>query len=336
MEKFKALIVLLITIFLLPVTSWSVSSPKVIEGAKKERSLTFWSVMNLSQSKLVVSNFEKKYPFISVKLIRTGGGAMLGRVLKEHRSGKHSWDVILGRGSMYSTLMKEKLLAPYRSHEADKIPREYVDNKGYWSAYYAIPFGLGYNTQLVKKEDVPKTYEDLLHPRWNGKKISIDTEAFGLLAGLIKGWGKKKAITYFRKLAEQQPVLNRGNSFRTQLAMAGEFPLVIAYATSIQRYTSRGAPIDWVPLEPVPVQLNPVMLGAHARHPNAAKLFIDFVLSSEGQRLLVKFRRVPVRRGVRPNPPRLFSGYQQIVMNPERYSDLSQIMKLYRDIFNLK
>ena len=117
--------------------------------------------------------------------------------------------------------------------------------------------------------------------------------------------------------------------------MAGEFPLVIAYAHTIHRYTSRGAPIDWVPLEPVPVQMNPIMLGAKAPHPNAAKLFIDFLLSEEGQKQLVELKRIPVRRGIQPNPPRLFNGYKRVVVSPEGDMDFSEITKFYRQIFKL-
>ncbi|MFQ5902890.1 MAG: substrate-binding domain-containing protein [Candidatus Binatia bacterium] len=104
-----------------------------------------------------------------------------------------------------------------------------------------------------------------------------------------------------------------------QLVMAGEFPLIIAYAPTIQRATSKGAPIDWVPLEPVPVQVNPVLLAAKASHSNAGKLFIDFVLSKEGQKRLVGFRRIPVRKDVKTDPARLFKGYKRIVENPEGY-----------------
>ena len=335
MKRIKAIVALLTTIFLLPVPSWAVSSPRVIEGAKKEGRLVFWTAMNLSQSKLVVSRFEKRYPFMRVMLHRTGGIALVDRALKEHREGRYPWDLVSGRGEMYPPLMKKGLLAPYRSPEVKGIPREFVDNKGYWTTIYITPYVLGYNTQLVKKEDVPKTYEDLLHPRWSDKKISIDTEAFGFLAGLIKAWGKKRTVSYLSKLAAQQPILRRGNTFRTQLAMAGEFPLVIAYSTVIQRYTSRGAPIDWVPLEPVPVQLDLIMLGAKASHPNAAKLFIDFVLSEEGQKMLVKLRRIPVRRGIHPNPPQLYNGFNITVVNPEGGTDFSEVIKFYRQIFKL-
>jgi len=195
---------------------------------------------------------------------------------------------------------------------------------------------LGYNTKLVAREEAPKTYEELLDPKWKGKKISIDDSAYGFLAGLIRAWGKEKAVGYFKKLAAQQPVAQRGNTNRVQLTMAGEYPLIIAYAPTIQRETSLGHPIDWVPLEPAPVQVNPMMLAAKAPHPNAGKLFIDFLLSKEGQKMLVGFRRIPVRSDVDPDPPRLFKGYKRIVEHPEDYKHLNETIRLYQEILGVR
>ena len=222
------------------------------------------------------------------------------------------------------TLRNAKLITPYRSPESKFIDRDMVDDEGYWTAYYVNPYVLGYNTKLVNKEDVPKTYEQLLDPKWKGKKISIDDSAYGFLAGLIRAWGKEKAVEYFKKFAAQEPVPQRGNTNRVQLTMAGEYPLIIAYAPTIQRETSKGHPMDWVPLEPVPVQVNPMMLASKAPHPNAGKLFIDFLLSKEGQKMLVGFRRIPVREDVEPDPPRLFRGYKPIVEHPEDYKNFNE------------
>jgi len=176
----------------------------------------------------------------------------------------------------------------------------------------------------------------LLDPKWKGRKISIDDSAYGLLAGLIHAWGKEKAVDYFKKLAAQEPVVQRGNTNRVQLTMAGEFPLIIAYAPTIQRETSKKHPMDWVPLEPVPVQVNPMMLAAKAPHPNAGKLFIDFLLSKQGQKMLVDFRRIPVREDVEPDPPRLFRDYKRIVEHPEDYKNFNETIKLYQEIFGIR
>lgn len=314
---------------------YAAANPALIEAAKMEGKLVYYTTMTLSQSMQVANKFHEKYPFIEVELYRTGGGPMLNKVLTEARAGRHAWDVLSGRGEMVLPLLKRKLLGSYHSPETKMIDRDLVDEEGYWTAYYVNPYALGFNTQMVAKQDVPNTYEDLLNPRWKGKKISVDTEAYGLFHGLIDVWGKEKAVHFFEKLAAQDPVLMRGNTNRVQLVMAGEFPLIIAYAPTIQRHTSKGAPIDWVPLEPVVVQVNPAMLAANAPHPNAAKLFIDFALS-EGQKLLVGFRRIPVRNDVEPDPPRLFRGYQRIVEHPESYQDFTGTVRLYQEIFGLR
>jgi iron(III) transport system substrate-binding protein len=316
--------------------SLAASNQKMVEAAKKEGHLVYWTTMTLSQSKQVVDQFEKKYPFIKVDLFRTGGGPLLNKILTEARANRYAWDVVSGRGELFLPLKKRKLLASYHSPEAKKIPSDLVDKQGYWAGYYVNPYALGYNTNLVKKADVPKTYQDLLDPKWKGGKISIDTEAWGLLHGLIGAWGKEKTMSYFKKLAAQEPVPMRGNTHRVQLVMAGELPLIIAYAPTIQRGTTMGAPIDWVPLEPVVIQVNPAMLSANAPNPNAAKLFIDYMLSGEGQRQLVGFQQIPVRDDIPPEPARLIKGYKRVVENPEEFEDIKEVVRLYQEIFNLR
>jgi ABC-type Fe3+ transport system, periplasmic component len=195
---------------------------------------------------------------------------------------------------------------------------------------------LGYNTKWVKKDEVPKTYEELLTPNGKGKRYPLIIPPITCLAGLITAWGKDKAIVYFKKLAAQEPSVMRGDTNRVQLAAAGEFPLIISFAPIIQRATSEGAPIDWVPLEPVSTQINPLLLGAKSAHPNAAKLFMDFVLSEEGQKQLVGLSRIPVREDVKPQPARLFGGYKRIVENPGEYENFSEVIKLYQEIFNVR
>jgi iron(III) transport system substrate-binding protein len=289
-----------------------------------------------SEGTKVADKFQAQYPFLKVDLFRSGADELLNRIKTEARGGLYAWDVVSGRGDMVLTLSEAKLLAQYRSPESKLIARDMVDDDGYWTAYYVNPYVLGYNTNLVKKENVPKTYEELLDPKWKGKKISIDDSAYGLLAGLIREWGKEKAVAYFRRLAAQDPVVMRGNTNRVQLTMAGEYPLIIAYAPTIQRETSKGHPMDWVPLEPVPVQVNPLMLAAKAPHPNAAKLLVDFLLSKAGQKMLVGFRRIPVREDIDPDPPRLFRDYKRIVEHPEDYKDFAQTITLYQEIFSLR
>ncbi len=329
---------LIFSIFAIPSVSWSQGKPdpKLIEGAKKEGQIVYYTTMTLDQSKQTVDRFEKKYPFIKVTLFRTGGGPLLNKIFTESRGGRHDWDVVVGRGEMVLPMMQRKLLASYPSPESKMIDEQLVDKEGFWTAYYVNSYVLGWNTKLVKREDVPKTYDALLNPKWKGGQISLDTEAYGMVEGLKRAWGQEKAIAYLKKLAALDPVLKRGNTERVQLVVAGEYPLIIAYNQTIQRLTSRGAPIDWLPLEPAVTQVNPVMIGSKAPHPNAARLFYDYILSKEGQEELRSYQRIPVRKDVEPDPPRLFRGFKYVIENPEDYKDFDSTVKQYLEIFKLR
>jgi iron(III) transport system substrate-binding protein len=320
-----------------PVAGWAQASPnqKLVEAAKKEGELVYYTTMTLDQSKVVTDRFEKKYG-IKATLFRTGGGPLLNKIFTEARGGRYDWDVVVGRGEMALPLIERKLVASYLSPETKMIEEQLVDKQGYWTAYYVNSYVLGWNTKLVKKQDVPKTYEELLNPKWKGGQISLDTEAYGMMEGLKRVWGREKGINYFKRLAALDPVLKRGNTERVQLVVAGEYPLIIAYNQTLQRMNSRGAPVDWLPLEPSVTQVNPIMLAAKAPHPNAARLFYDFVLSKEGQEMLRGFQRIPVRKDVEPDPPRLFRGFKIAVEDPEDYKDFDASVKQYLEIFKLR
>jgi len=139
-----------------------------------------------------------------------------------------------------------------------------------------------------------------------------------------------------KKLAAQEPVLMRGNTERVAFTGAGQYPLILAYAHTIEREKFKGSPMDWIPLEPAVVEIDPQMIGAKSPHPNAARLFMDYILSKEGQEMLLEFQRIPVRKDVEPKPARLFRGYQRIVERPDDYKYFSDNVKLYQEIFKTR
>ena len=155
-----------------------------------------------------------------------------------------------------------------------------------------------------------------------------------MFEGLKGAWGKEKALTYFKRLAAQEPVLKRGNTERVQLTVAGEYPLIIAYNQTLQRMTSRGAPVDWLPLEPAVTQVNPAMIAAKAPHPNAAKLLINYILSEEGQTIIKNVSRVPIRPGVKPKVARLDQSTLKIHYVPaDMFKKIADYEKEFRDLF---
>jgi iron(III) transport system substrate-binding protein len=310
----------------------------IIERAKKEAEVVWYTSAGLQDSNPMAEVFQKDYPPIRVNVIRAGSGVLINRILNEARAQKGLFDVFNTNQESVLPLKKRGLLARYNSPEAAFYDDDLKDKEGYWHAAYVIPWFLGYNTGMVKKDEVPKNYEELLLPKWKGRRIALGSDNGSLvLSGLIRVWGKEKAVRYFQQLAKQAPAIQAGApSSRIQLLAAGEFPLTLASGNTLQTFVSKGAPVDWMALEPVFVQVNTIMLAAQSSHPNAAKLFIDFVLSKKGQEMIRSFHRVPARNGVDAEPPRLFKGYKRLVEDTESAENVEATTKLYNEIFNIR
>jgi ABC-type Fe3+ transport system substrate-binding protein len=277
----RILICLFIAMGALSIAAAQEDRAAMMERAKKEAEVVWYTSAGLQDSNPMAEAFQKDYPFIRVSVIRAGSGVLINRILNEARAQKGLFDVLNTNDESVLPLKKRGLIARYLSPEASYYDDDLKDKEGYWHTAYVIPWFLGYNTKMVRKEELPKTYEELLNPKWKGRKIALGSDNGSLiLSGLMGVWGKEKAIQYFQQLAKQEPAIQAGApSSRIQLVAAGEFPLTLASGNTLQTFASRGAPVDWVPLEPVFVQLNTIVLAAQSRHPNATKLFIDFVLS---------------------------------------------------------
>jgi hypothetical protein len=195
---------------------------------------------------------------------------------------------------------------------------------------------LGYNTNLVKPAEVPKTYEELLSARWKGNNISIDQEGYELLQGLVLSWGKEKAAGFLKKLAAQNPTPRRGNSLRVQLVVAGEYPLLITMASPVQLARREGAPIQWIPLEPVPGQLSRHCVGrargSSKRRETVYRLCpVTRRPGSAPQR--TKDSGAPRRRG---RSAELDQGYARVMLRPMEKEEFDEVVELYKQIFNLR
>jgi iron(III) transport system substrate-binding protein len=188
---------------------------------------------------------------------------------------------------------------------------------------------------VISRNDLPKTYEELLKPQYKQKFI-IDIENHDVFVALSQEWGQEKAINYFKGLAKQEPVFLRGNTNRANFVSVGERSMTFVYAQVIERMKQTGAPVDWIPLEPVAVELNVAMLSAKAAHPNSAKLFIDYLISKDGQEFLKTFRRIGPRKDVKPDPPKLFEGFRRRVVTPDNYKNLREITKLHNDALGIR
>jgi iron(III) transport system substrate-binding protein len=158
---------------------------------------------------------------------------------------------------------------------------------------------VAFNTSKVKRDEIPKNYAGFADPKWKGR-IGIEATDAEWMATLIKKWGEPQGMAYFRKLAEMKPDVRKGHILLAELIAAGEIPVgLTVYNSNAESLKRRGAPIDWVPVEPVVGRPQGIGVARNAPHPHAALLFVDFVLSPEGQELLNSMGRVPVSTKVK-------------------------------------
>ena len=326
-----------LTFFLLSFAPQAVfgADSSLIEAAKREGSVVFYTTMDIQNSSALVDAFSKKYPFVKGDLVRLGGTAMVSRIMTESQAGAHRFDVAVGISPSFTPMRERNLIAPYMSPEFANLYDDLYDPKGYWATVYLNTWVLGYNSKALSRSELPKSYEDLLKPQYKQKFI-IDIENHDLFVALSQEWGQEKAINYFKGIAKQIPVFLRGNTNRANFVSVGERPMTFVYAQVIERMKQSGAPVDWIPLEPVAVETNVAMLAAKAAHPNAARLFVDYLISKEGQEFLKTFRRIGPRKDVKPDPPKLFEGFRRRVVPPDAYKNLRELTQLHNDALGVR
>ena len=277
----------------------------LVEKAKAEGEVVFYSSLQAQQIDPFIRVFQKRYPFIKVNPYRVSGNRQVLKIQTELNAGNNLFDVTNGSAEQGSAIKKIGALDPYFSPQREFFSAANKDKEGYSASFYVIPIVLGYNTKMVKPAELPKTYEDLLHPRWKSNMF-FDDEAYEWSAVLQKHWGRDKALQYMRALAKQDLRMMRGRTQQTQLLAAGERPIAIVLSGhTVLDLKAAGAPVDQVILDPYFAQANKLMLARHAPHPHAAALFYDWSLSEEGQSMITTFGRVVARKGVKQRFPEL-------------------------------
>jgi iron(III) transport system substrate-binding protein len=265
---------------------------KLLAGARKEGVVSIYTSLNPKDAAPILEAFEKKYGIKTV-LWRASGEKMVQRALTEARANRFTPDVFESDGVEIEILAREKLLREFSSPSfGDLPPGAFPPHRLYVADRFNF-FTIAYNTNLVKPEDVPNTYQDLLLPRWAGK-IGIEASDSDWFAGLVKSMGEKEGMAYFNKLAEARPQVRTGHTLMSELVAAGEIPLAAAvYNHAVERLALAGAPIKWKALAPTMARPGAIGLARSAPHPHAALLFADFMLSREGQEAIRLRNRVP-------------------------------------------
>lgn len=292
------------------------------KAAKAEGEVVWYTSVSAADSQLIIELFEKRYPSIKIKLVRSNSAGMVQRYTREYQTKTFLADILDTNDTRIEFMRRKGLLQPYYTPVAEKFDKRFLQPQGFWVANRTTMIVLGYNTRLVKSSEAPKRYEDLLDPKWKDK-MALEREDSHWLMSLMDHWGEEKGKIFFQKLRTQNPKVRTGHTLLAQLIAAGEdFLSPNTHNQGIASGQRRGAPVDWVNLEPVVGGNNVSALAKNAPHPNGSMLFIDFMLSKDGgQKVLRDVNRIPTHPEVLPDPPRLREGFNFIAVDPVKYND---------------
>ena len=252
---------------------------KAIEaGAKKEGTLTLYHT-NIQELPAMAAAFTKKYG-IKVEMWRSSSEKVANRLITEARGGRFEADVIDNNGSGMESMHREKLLQPVKSpYEKDMIPQAFPAS-GDWIATTVDVFVQAYNTDKIKKANLPKTLDDLLDPKWKGM-LSVEADDEAWLAMTAETLGKEKVHKLFQDIVAKNGMdVRKGHSLLANLIASGEVPMGLTlYAYKPEQMKKKGAPIDWFVLQPAIGQTRGIAIPKKLQHPYAALLFYDFMLN---------------------------------------------------------
>jgi len=271
------------------------------EGARREGAFTYYSISAAELIAAYVKGFTARYPFIKAEFYRGSGNQLVVRTMMEHKTGRLTADVISVGTENVMALKRSGIWARYHSPEEQNYPREQYDKDGYFHADSLGLATIAYNRDLVKKEEAPKSYNDLLDPKWKGN-VTIDLEPERAMLTWLSAWGEAKTREFVQKLLANGASVRRGHTLQGQLLCAGEFKIAAeVYPDGILRMKQKGCPAEIVFPNPTPALAGGnYAVNINVPHPHAAALFVDFVLSADGAKILSGTGRIPRRKGARP------------------------------------
>ncbi len=259
---------------------------RLIEGAKKEGEVLFYSTIPVADIAVLTEAFTKKYG-IKVKAWRSDSESVLQRILNEAKARRYEVDVMVGSSSGLEPLYREKLLTEVKSPLlADLIPESIAPHRQ-WASVYLNTFVQAYNTKLVQKQELPKIWRDLLNPRWKDK-LAVEAEDYDWFAQVVLGLGEAQGLKLFRDIVATNGIsVRRGHSVLNNLIVAGEVPLgLTVYGFTAEQAKLKGAPLDWFVIPPMIARPTVAGVARNAPHPHAAVLFYDFLIG-EAQPILI-------------------------------------------------
>lgn len=304
---------------------------RLLEGARREGGvLNLYTSLTVEDMGALNAAFEAKYG-IRIRMWRAASDKVVQRVLAEARGGRHEVDIVETNAPPLESLHREGVLQAVRSPvHADLIAPALPAHRE-WAGSRLNVFVQAYNTQLVRKQDLPKTYADLLDPRWKGK-LGIESSDEDWFAVVLGALGEGEGLKLFRRLVADNGVsVRKGHTLLTNLVASGEVPLALTvYNFTAEQVKRKGAPLDWFVIPPAVARANGLALTRRAPHPHAALLYYDFVLGDEGQRLMLERGFMPASRKLEGPLP--FASLR--VVDPAMILDESaKWTRLYESVF---
>jgi ABC-type Fe3+ transport system substrate-binding protein len=314
------------------------------EGARKEGKVTFYHTMIVDQvGQPIIDGFQKKYPFVKVESIRAAGQQLLQRIMLEQQARSIFADVVMADN--VSSFQNANVAAPFNSPLLAEMGEQNVGPGRIWVAQRNSWQGIAWNTSMVKDAEAPKTWEDLLDPKWKDKLTWSDSSETGnvrVIMHLTRLWGEEKAVAYLKKLAAQNIKILPG-SVRAVLdqVIAGEFPIGVSMSMHhIALSKAMGAPVNGVATDPVISKSTVYGLVKGAPHPHAAMLLIDYLMDKDGGQAILRDRQYPPGHpGLKASPELDWivparSGKKELVLTAEEEEKLLvRGAELNREIF---
>jgi iron(III) transport system substrate-binding protein len=272
---------------------------RLVAGARREGTVTIYTSLTVDDMKVFGGAFEKKYG-IKLQLWRSSSEDILQRAVVEARGGRFDVDAIETSAAEMESLHRERLLQEVKSpHIADLSPAALLPHRE-WIGDRLNIITAAYNSDLIKPADVPKSYDDLLAPKWKGK-LGIESDDSIWFGALVTALGEDKGLKLFRDLVRTNGLsLRKGHTLLSNLVVSGEVPFTLtAYQYKVEQLKKSGAPIEWTMLPPGISRFLGTGVLRRAPHPNAAILFLDFMLS-DAQQLLLGRDFTPTNMKVKP------------------------------------
>ena len=327
-KRFKMIRLALLTLSLMSLcfTRPDGASASWYEAAKSEKQALLYSSLNVDDAKRLTDAFAKKYPGVEVTANRQSANSVLQKVLTERRAGKDMADLVILGAEYLDLLQNRGFFVKYSS------PDWKAEKGDLWTTTYMSVHSVAFNKNLVSADAAPRRYQDLLNERWRGK-LAINLGNPTWIYSMLDFFGKEKGMEFLKSIAASKPRSYRGTTLLMQSLTAGDVELGAALNhDGVIGFVNKGAPVGLSRIEdPLYADLHGIGILSNGPHPNTARLFVDFIVSKEGQSILAELDKTTARSDIPQKYP--FDRKTLRVVGPEARAKVEEYDKMMIDLF---